>query len=119
MKKKSHESLVYSTDHGRICPHCEKSVAECRCKEGSDGPVGDGVVRVSKSTKGRKGKGVTVISGLPVSLAELKELGKELKRKCGTGGTVKDNCIEIQGDQVDLLVKELRDRGWDAKRSGG
>jgi len=76
-------------------------------------------VRVSRQTKGRKGKGVTVVAGLPLSDAELAELGAELKRRCGSGGTVKAGSIEIQGDHRDLIVAELTARGWQAKRSGG
>jgi translation initiation factor 1 len=76
-------------------------------------------VRVGRETKGRKGKGVTVITGLPLGSAELKELAKGLKSRCGSGGTVKDGVIEIQGDHRDLLVEELGRRGWTARRSGG
>jgi translation initiation factor 1 len=74
---------------------------------------------VGRQTKGRKGKGVTVITGVPLSTAELKELGKALKKLCGSGGTVKDGVIEIQGDHRDRLVEELTRRGWTVKRSGG
>jgi len=79
----------------------------------------DGIVRVGRQTKGRKGKGVTVITGVPLNATELAALGKELKRKCGSGGTVKDGVIEIQGDHRDRLVAELGGRGWQVKRSGG
>ena len=80
---------------------------------------GGEVVRVGRQTKGRRGKGVTVISGLPLAGAELAQLATELKKKCGTGGTVKDQTIEIQGDHRDALVAELASRGWTVKRSGG
>ena len=63
--------------------------------------------------------GVTVITGLPLSAAELSELAGDLKRRCGSGGTVRDGTIEIQGDHRDLLVAELAARGWPAKRAGG
>jgi translation initiation factor 1 len=76
-------------------------------------------VRVGRETKGRGGKGVSVITGLRLSAAELEAMAKELKRRCGTGGTVKDGTIEIQGDHRDTLVAWLRERGFDAKRSGG
>lgn len=76
-------------------------------------------VRVGRETKGRGGKGVSVITGLRLSVAELDAMAKELKRRCGTGGTVKDGAIEIQGDHRDTLVAWLRERGFDAKRSGG
>lgn len=79
----------------------------------------DGVVRVGRETKGRKGAGVTVITGIPSHPEGLKQIAKELKQKCGTGGTVKGNMIEIQGDQRDLLVQELSSRGYTVKRSGG
>ena len=77
------------------------------------------MVRVSRETKGRKGKGVTLVTGLPLSASELNALGKKLKKKCGTGGTVKNGVIEIQGDHRDVLVTELIKLGYDAKRSGG
>jgi translation initiation factor 1 len=112
--------LVYSTGAGRTCPECRRPVAECRCREkAARKRVGDGNVRVGRETKGRKGKGVTVVSGLPVSPAELGEMARELKKKCGSGGTVRDGVIEIQGDHRDLLVAELGRRGYRAKRSGG
>jgi translation initiation factor 1 len=76
-------------------------------------------VRVGRETKGRKGKGVTVITGLPLGAAELKELAKALKSRCGSGGTIRDGVIEIQGDHRDFLVEELARRGWPARRSGG
>jgi translation initiation factor 1 len=74
---------------------------------------------VGRETKGRKGKGVTVITGLPLAPAGLKGLARELKARCGSGGTVRDGIIEIQGDHRDLLVEELGKRGWQARRSGG
>ncbi len=74
---------------------------------------------MGRETKGRKGKGVTVITGVPLPLTELKELGKALKKLCGSGGTVKDGVIEIQGDHRDRLVAELATRGWTVKRAGG
>jgi len=77
------------------------------------------VVRVGRETKGRRGKGVTVVTGVPLSGAGLEELGSRLKRLCGSGGTVKDGVIEIQGDHRDLLVEELAKQGWTVKRAGG
>jgi translation initiation factor 1 len=82
-------------------------------------PGGDGIVRISRETKGRKGKGVTLIRGIALADKELKALAKKLKAKCGTGGTVKDGVIEIQGDQRDLLVTELSQQGYTVKRAGG
>ena len=82
-------------------------------------PANDGVVRVGRETKGRKGAGVTVITGIPTHPEGLKQIAKELKQKCGSGGTVKNGVIEIQGDQRDVLVKELTERGYTVKRAGG
>ncbi len=76
-------------------------------------------VRVGRETQGRGGKGVTVITGLPLPEAELEALARQLKRRCGSGGTVRERVIEIQGDHRDLLVAELTRLGYDAKRSGG
>ena len=79
----------------------------------------DGTVRVGRETKGRKGKGVTVVTGVPLEGVELAALAKQLKNRCGAGGTVKDGVIEIQGDHRDRIVTELQQRGWTVKRSGG
>ena len=110
---------VYSTEHGRICPGCSQPVASCSCRAKTAVPKGDGIVRVGRETKGRKGSGVTVVTGLALGQAELKELGSQLKKKCGTGGTVKDGVIEIQGDHRDLLVATLQQLGYTVKRAGG
>jgi translation initiation factor 1 len=77
------------------------------------------VVRVARQTKGRKGKGVTLVTGVPLDDAGIKALAKRLKQQCGTGGTVKDGVIEIQGDHRDLLVGELKKLGWTVKLAGG
>lgn len=110
---------VYSTEHGRVCPKCGKPSSSCSCGKKPAGPVGDGIVRVGRETKGRKGKGVTLISGVPLDAPGLLALGKELKKRCGSGGTVKDGIIEIQGDHRDMLLEELQKRGWKVKRCGG
>jgi len=89
------------------------------CRKKKAGPAGDGTVRVRRETKGRKGKCVTVVSGIPLHPDGLQALARELKQKCGTGGTVKDGVIEIQGDHRDAIVAELAERGHEAKRSGG
>lgn len=111
-------SLVYSTAHGSMCPKCHKPEAHCVCDCTQPVPAGDGVVRVGRQTQGRKGKGVTVITGLALAPAELEQLARELKQRCGCGGTVKDGVIEIQGDQRDRLVADLAARGFKVKRVG-
>ena len=111
MGRKNHTNrLVYSTDGGRvIAPPASRPQT----------PSKDGVVRVSRETKGRKGKGMTIITGVPLHGVDLKDLAKQLKQKCGTGGTVKGDVIEIQGDHRDTLVNELSARGWMVKKAGG
>ncbi len=111
---------VYSTDHGRMCPRCNRLATACRCKQQQpDGPPSDGVVRVSRSTKGRKGKGVTIVTGIPLEGDALKKLVKKLKASCGAGGAIKDGTVEVQGDHRDTLVSALEAKGWTVKRSGG
>lgn len=110
--------LVYSTDSGRHCPDCGQPVAACICKQ-SQIPEGDGIARVRRETKGRGGKTVTTVSGVPLAEPELKELASALKKRCGTGGALKDGVIEIQGEHVELLIEELGKRGFKAKKSGG
>jgi len=110
--------LVYSTDAGRHCPDCGQPVGACNCNQARI-PEGDGIARVRRESKGRGGKTVTTISGVPLAEAELKELASALKRRCGTGGALKEGVIEIQGDHVQLLLDELARRGFKAKKSGG
>ncbi len=110
---------VYSCEAGRLCPQCGKAIKQCSCKSNRSVPKGDGVVRLQRETKGRKGKGVTLITGVPLAGEELKALAKALKQKCGTGGTIRDGVIEIQGDHRDLLLTELQQRGWTVKKAGG
>jgi len=111
--------IVFSTSHRRMCPDCARPVSDCICGQNTQIPDGDCVVLISKQTKGRKGKGVTIISGLQSDAKTLQKLAKQLKRKCGAGGTVKDGTIEIQGEHRDFLVDELTSRGYKAKRAGG
>lgn len=115
------DRIVYSTGIGPRCPNCLRAAAECVCKKGTPGKgkAGDGVVRVSRETQGRKGKGVTVIAGLPLGAAELEALATQLKKQCGSGGTVDGARIEIQGDHRDRLVQELAKQGYSVKRAGG
>ncbi len=110
---------VYSTDQGKTCPDCGNPVSQCNCKSTEEIPDKNSIVKISRETKGRKGKGVTIISGLPLSSAELKPLAKKLKQKCGTGGAVKNQTIEIQGDHRDTLLTELGKQGFRVKKSGG
>lgn len=110
---------VYSTTRGRLCPSCGRPVAACSCRKAPAPPKGDGIVRVGRETKGRAGKGVTVITGVPLAGEALATLATALKKKCGSGGTVKDGVIEIQGDHRDALVAELTRLGYTVKRSGG
>ncbi len=117
--KPKNTPTVYSTDHGRICADCDQPAASCSCRQKKVTNPGKGGVKVGRETKGRKGKGVTIISGLPLQPIGLEALAKELKKRCGSGGTVKDGTIEIQGDHRDLLLEELAKRGWPAKWSGG
>jgi translation initiation factor 1 len=112
-------TLVYSSELGRICVGCGKPVKGCVCRKKPAAPAGDGIVRVRRESKGRGGKNVTVITGVPLDDAKLKVLAGDLKRRCGTGGTTKDGAIEIQGDHRDLLVAELKGRGYTVKLAGG
>ena len=111
--------IVYSTEHGRMCPACGKPVANCACRKAGTPLAGDGVVRIGRETRGRKGKCVTVITGISPDPEGLRALTKQLKQRCGTGGTVKAGVIQIQGDHRDILVEELKARGYVVKRSGG
>jgi len=110
--------LVYSTETGRTCPGCRNPIDECACEQ-EFVPSGDGIVRIKRETKGRKGKGVSLITGVQLPEAELKKLAKQLKQKCGVGGSVKDGVIEIQGDMRDLLKQELEKLGHKVKLAGG
>ena len=100
--------LVYSTDGGRISQPDARQMVET-----------DGIVRIHRETKGRKGKGVTTVSGLDLPEAQIKILAKQLKQKCSTGGTVKDGVIEVQGDHREKLKVELEKLGHNVKLAGG
>ena len=111
MKKKTETSrLVYSTESGKISPDKRKKQAIL---------PNDGIVRLMRQTKGRKGKGVTLITGVALDNVALKKLAKSLKQKCGSGGSVKNGVIEIQGDHRDTLEQELGNLGYKVKRAGG
>ena len=114
----SRDRVVYSTEQGRICPGCGNPVKQCTCRKQTS-PSGDGNVRVSLETKGRKGKGVTLIKGLAMDAATLGLMSKKLKTMCGSGGTVKKGIIEIQGDHIERILDYLKEQGIKAKQAGG
>ena len=112
--------LVYSTEVGRTCPDCRLALAQCSCKaKAKSAPAGDGVVKVSRQTKGRGGKAVTLVTGLPLDAEALAVLGKQLRTACGCGGTVKDGVIEVQGDHCEKVMGALVKLGYKPKRVGG
>jgi translation initiation factor 1 len=113
------DRIVYSTGVGSLCPNCRRPVRECVCPKGSPGAAKPATVRVGREVKGRAGKGVTTVTGLPMSPADIDSLAARLKKRCGSGGTVRDGVIEIQGDHRDVIVEELIKLGWPAKKSGG
>jgi translation initiation factor 1 len=116
-------TTVYSTDpsHPTRCRQCLRLVTDCVC--GRDAPknsdVGDGIIRLSRETKGRKGAGVTLVTGLPLTGAALDALASRLKKLCGVGGTVREGVIEIQGEQRERLRPELEKLGYSVKIAGG
>ena len=114
------DRLVYSTETGRVpkvCPKCHAKV--CRCPPDQPATIGAQTARIQRESKGRAGKTVTTISGLHLKAAELAELGSTLRRRCGTGGTTKDETIELQGDQRDTVAAILREMGYKVKYVGG
>src|SRR5438093_936777 len=117
------DRIVYSTENGRVdtCPHCGQSYKQCRCNQSTTTSTkkSDGIVRVMRDRKQRGGKTVTVINGVMGSEAELTALAQQLKKLCGSGGTVKDGNIEIQGDHCDKVMTKLTTLGYKVKRSGG
>jgi translation initiation factor 1 len=117
--------LVYSTETGRICPDCGKALAQCVCLSRNQASAAkalassDGIVRVSLDSKGRGGKSVTVVRGLALDGAALLALSKQLKAACGSGGTLKDGVIEVQGDHVATVMGALQELKFTVKRAGG
>ena len=111
--------LVYSTDVGRTCPVCRQALAQCACRQARPVVASDGVVRVSRETKGRGGKSVTLVRGLALDALALAQLGKQLKAACGSGGTVKDGVIEVQGEHLATVMALLQKQGWTVKQAGG
>jgi len=112
--------LVYSTEGGRMCPACRQPIGACSCRvQARSAPPGDGVLRVSRESKGRGGKVVTVVRGLALDAAALAALGKRLRTACGAGGTAKDGVLEVQGDHCERVMDCLKREGWVVKRAGG
>lgn len=116
--------LVYSTESGRICPSCGQPATKCTCKKKKtvkkqSAYPNDGIVRIRREVKGRKGKTVTIVVGVPLNDKKLQQLAKTLKRLCGTGGTVKDGVIIVQGDHRDSLLNEIKQQGYTVKLAGG
>jgi translation initiation factor 1 len=118
--KSSGSGLVYSTEVGRTCPDCRQALTQCSCKAKAKSAVAcDGAVRVSRNTKGRGGKTVTVVTGVALDAEALATLGKQLRSACGSGGTVKDGVIEVQGDHCERVMEMLATQGLKPKRVGG
>ena len=116
--------LVYSTETGKICPSCQKPVTQCTCKKKKSKPgppiiKNDGIIRIRREVKGRKGKTVTTISGFLIDADKLRNIAAQLKRRCGTGGSAKDGIIIIQCDHRKTLLSELKKQGFPAKIAGG
>jgi translation initiation factor 1 len=118
MKQTTAGGLVYSTEAGRMCPACRRPVAACICKQALV-PAAGGPVRVNRESKGRGGKTVTVVKGLPLDAMALALMGKQLRAACGSGGTAKDGVIEVQGDHCDTVMAALQKQGFAPKRAGG
>ena len=116
-KPKTDSCIVYSSDKGTMCPRCGEPKPGCKCRKEKEASSGDGIIRVGRETKGRKGKGVSLVKGVPLQGQALNQLAKRLKSKCGSGGTVKNGVIEIQGDHRELLVQELSKEGFSVKRT--
>ena len=119
MNKKIKGNAVYSTDQGRLCPQCHRAVIGCVCGSNRPSHVGDGIVRISRETRGRGGRAVTVINGFLVPPSDLKSISKTLKQKCGVGGAIKGERIEIQGDQRATCKSTLEHLGFTCKLVGG
>ena len=105
--------IVWDSDRGRTCPLCARELSKCNCQRAPAQDPGDGIVRLRIEKQGRKGKTVTVVAGLPFD--QLKALCKALKKRCGSGGAVKDSDVELQGDHRDAIRKELAGRGFTVK----
>ena len=118
MRQRPGGGLVYSTDSGRMCPACRRPVAACVCRAVA-ATQGDGFARISRESKGRGGKAVTLVRGLVLDAEALAALGKRLRHACGAGGTLKDGVLEIQGDHAERVIALLQAEGFAVKRSCG
>lgn len=119
MAKDKSSRSVYSTNAGRLCPECENPVAKCNCgKVDALETPSNGIVYLSLERKGRSGKEVTVIKQLPLNQITLKIMAAEFKSRCGSGGTVNNGAIEIQGDHRNTLKTMLESTGYRVKLSG-
>lgn len=110
---------VYSTESGRLCPKCGRPVDHCICKKQTSRPIGDGNIRIFRDSKSRKGKTVTLITGIPLNDEDLRNLAAQLKRQLGSGGSVKDGAIEIQGEHREAVQAFLSKMGYKSKLAGG
>jgi translation initiation factor 1 len=105
--------LVYSTEKGSVCPRCGWPRGDCRCSKAAEEPVSEKpVAKLRLETKGRGGKSVTVVDGLPRNAAFTAGLARALKSALGSGGTAKEGCVEIQGDHRERVRELLRQRGF-------
>jgi translation initiation factor 1 len=115
--------LVYSTETGRMCPKCGRPQSKCVCQrkpsKKAAGKASDGLIRVRRESKGRKGKTVTTISGFQEKDSVLRMIASNLKNRCGTGGSYKDGIIIIQGDHRETVKAELTQQGFTVKIAGG
>ena len=116
--------VVYDTDLGRLdrCSNCKRRLEACVCPKGTPGSArasSDGIVRVSRDRKGRRGKTVTVVTGIVASQDALAEIAGTLKRLCGSGGTVTEGNVEIQGDHRERVAAKLTELGYRVKLAGG
>ena len=112
---KNKASLVYSSESGRVCRKCEQPLDACSCNPSANLKDGLKTVRVSLTSKGRKGKSVTLIKGLTIKPSELKAYAGNLKKKTGTGGSLKDGVVEIQGDFREKVAEILTRDGWEVQ----
>ena len=115
----SKNRTVYSTERGRVCSKCNRPADSCICAKKKNTFKSDGVVRIKREVKGRGGKTVTTVSGISLNPGDLKELAGELKKKCGSGGTVKEGIIIIQGDRREVIFQMLEKKGFLVKLAGG